>query len=356
MINVGLKDSGTGITARTLHDGLGPGLLAYTSSAHSYRSTVKPFINADFGTALNQDASLGGTPINIHNGGDNAYYTGSDIAGTADFANTTRPQNGTQSILWNSPGVGTISQFAGGSIDGSSYVATSFGINVDRRWSAGDVVELYAWDTSGGVQVGTSVSIGDYFPFDQWDTWHQVSIPFSALGVTTSSFDAFRIEFTAAQASTPDFYIDDWVVDETGNPLEFAINIPKDENFLADQFLIVASNNVAEAISPATLFGETFSSGITYLRKQDGSTAFSSNFVDMVDLLQNGFVPETVLSDGSNTVWQMRVRFGHPLDFNPKTDFASLTISEDFSTLTSLRAVLIGRKEPLEDLTVELDH
>ncbi len=355
MIDVAISSPEKGLRARILTDGLGPGLLTYAAPAHEYESAFKPFLNDDNGANMNVNAAAGGTPIDIHNGIDNAYYTGTDIIGTIEFDSTFRPQAGTKSIRWNGEAVGTISQFAGASIDGSAYVSTTFGINVNRRWEAGDVIMLYAWDTSGAVQVGDAVSIGDYFDYTNNDVWQQVSIPLSDMTLDTSTFDAFRTEVVSIQATAPDFFIDDWKVQETGTPVTYEIDLAPDEVFLADQLLGVASNAVAAAVAPGTLFGLTLTTGINYVRKRGNATAFSANITSMTDLLQNRFTPDAVMGAASDTVWSMRARFGQPLLFDPRTDYARMTLTEDFSALSSLRVSMIGRTEKLTNLSTFIE-
>ena len=62
-------------------DGDPSGLIAYTRPLYNYAPETRAFVNPEYGVAINQNAGFGGTPIGIHDGEDNTYWTGAQIVG-----------------------------------------------------------------------------------------------------------------------------------------------------------------------------------------------------------------------------------------------------------------------------------
>ena len=113
------------------------GLVVYTDDLLLKKSQKVPFLNDDYGSSLNQNASAGGTPENVHDGEDNTYWTFSDIVGSSSDNNSTEQASaGAQSLKWDNMSIGDIIQVArpSGSLDMSGYVSVTMNIRVDRRW------------------------------------------------------------------------------------------------------------------------------------------------------------------------------------------------------------------------------
>lgn len=346
-----VTDPNTGLSARVVDGISGPGLNVYSRDYHNYTAVLKPFINDDNGVDMNIDASAGGTPENVHDGTDNAYWTGANISGTIEFNSTTRFNSGASSIRFNSEAVGTTAQFAKGSdIDGSDYASVTMFINVNRRWEVGDSMGLYAWDTGTGSQIGSQVLLEDYISVSDNDVWQAVTIPLTDLGIESLTFDAFRIESLANNGSGPDFFIDDWQIQETGTPVQYEIQLNRDRIFYADVFRIQVANNVlASGLSWNQFFGESLAPGLNYRRTRQGRTGFSTNYGSISSLFWSGFKIADQVTDGTNTLFFCEAALPtQPLVFDPREgDSALITVSEDLSTFLQLRVAFFGREEPI---------
>lgn len=330
------------------------GLIVYTKDRYRAVPQILPLLNPDYGNAINQDASAGGTPVNIHDGTDNAYWTGSTISGsTIDFASTNRAYSGTQSVRANSPNLGTVWEFDKGSSQGlSSYVALTFKINVNRRWVAGDSVSIYGYDSSG--QVGTKVLLEDYFDETDYDVWLSVSIPLGDMSLSLATVDAFRLEMEAINGQSPDFFMDEIQLQETGTPIEFKTSHTSDLQYRATSFVITmvdaTAGTLADAGGMLPLSYDKFLGvsalpvGITIRSVYNGVVSFSGNVTGLIELLSVGFKIDNAGTDGTNTFITLTNQFEKPLilDGDAGGNYVSMTVNDDLSGLVRFTAALRG--------------
>ena len=80
------------------------GLVVFTKEFVKTDTQIAPFLNDEFGEALNQDAAFGGTPIRVHDGIDTTLWTGSQIVGgKVTFNSSDRADVGSNSIKIDNP-------------------------------------------------------------------------------------------------------------------------------------------------------------------------------------------------------------------------------------------------------------
>ena len=59
-----------------------PGLLVYAEERRQWKQRTILFLDEDGSRNMNVNGTVSGTPDNIHNGGDNTYWTGAATVGS----------------------------------------------------------------------------------------------------------------------------------------------------------------------------------------------------------------------------------------------------------------------------------
>ena len=177
---------------------------------------------------MNIDARTTGTPTGVHNGGDNSYWTGSEIIGNkATFDNSDTagdlPIAGSQQILWNNGQVLDTIQFDAGSL----IPMTGFGVVtlqtlVDSDWAENDSIEFYGWNTASGAIRGNRIALEDYFTPGNFDTVQNLSIPLVEMGLSAEEdMDAFRMQIVQRDGpKSPKVYFDTIQLEETAQSVD----------------------------------------------------------------------------------------------------------------------------------------
>jgi hypothetical protein len=330
------------------------GLKVFTEPLYEFDANSTPAFNPDLGVQMAVDASFGGTPDGVHNGTDSVLWTGSQISGTkTTFDSTAQANSGTKSIQTNNANVGNTFQLArASSIDLSGYVAITMYIYVDSDWSIADSVAMVGYDTGTASIVGNAITLETYFNETTFDVWQKVTIPLEDMLLETSSIDAFRIEQIAKSGKAPLYYIDDFQIEETGQSYAFIIEPDPEEilyvstlRFTFEDALntTLASNSMPNLSLNKLLNVSSLDNGINIQRRKDGVIQFSASFSDLSDFLSSGFDIAGLACDGTNTIMALEVNFKAPakLDSRDK-DNITITISDDLSGLTSLKAFSLG--------------
>ncbi len=331
------------------------GVVVATRPLKTFENAVKFFSNSEYGVDMNVDAGSGGTPVPVHNGIDTVYWTGSEPVGAkATFNSGDRANSGSNSVKWDNPAVNDIIQFDRGSdLTVSGYVSLTMYVNVDKDWTAGDSVSIFGWDTGTTSVVGNTVLLEDYINEFDFDTWQKATIPLTAMGLTSGTIDALRMELVGSAGKAPKLYLDDIQFEETGTPVEFTLE-PSIGTWLhvqnltisvADAYDSTVANGTMPGIPYDALLGTTLASGIGYTRTQDGETLFSATITQFIALAQfPGFSTQSG-SDGTNTWMSINVPINEPFLLKPEQgDKLSFTINDDMSGLLWFR-VTAGCKE-----------
>lgn len=322
-INANIKDPTTGIQANVVDHQETNALVVATRPLKTYENNTLFFTNNDYGNSLNQNAIAAGTPINVHNGLDNTYWTGSAISGNMDFNDSGRAHSGTSSIgfdSWVSPG--DTAQIAKGSDqDLTGYLSVTMYVNINNNWES-DSVSFYGWDTGTGTIVGNKVYLEDYLEVSNNDVWQKVTISISDMGLTAQTIDAFRFQYELRERVPVNFYIDDIQIQETGEPIVFSIKPEKGTWLYVHNFTYTFVNNVSTVLADSSMpdlsydeiLGETLASGLLYQRLQYGDVQYSTILTNLIDILQ---LPNTEIisqgSDGTNSFIVIRTIFTEPL-------------------------------------------
>lgn len=358
MIDVRIDDgAGNGYQAGVHKSNGDFGLKTFTEPLYKWINDNRFFSNEEYGIALNQDVGPGGTPLGIHNGTDNAYWTGSNVTGSSvTFNSTARPRQGTQSVYVNGPNVNDVWQFAKGSDQSlANYVSVTMWINVDRRWAGNGAenVAFYGWDTGTSSQVGDSVNLEDYFVQNNNDVWQQLTIPLSDMNLVGQTIDAFRMEYTVAINTSPEFFIDDFQLEETGAPIVFTVEPTGTEIYqmegidftFVDAYDARLADNSAPNLAYDQILGlPKLTSGIVLSRIIDEEVVFSATVTCLWEFLRISGEIRSIVSDGVNTILTIRIKFTEPIELRSEDlDRITIQVSDDLSGLTEFTAFGLGR-------------
>lgn len=336
------------------------GLKVFSEPLRTWVNDNRFFSNEEFGIDLNQDGSAGGTPLGIHNGGDNTYWTGSNIVGAnVTFNSTTRPRTGTASIYVNAPALSDTWQFAKGSSQSlTNYVSVTMWINVDRRWNAsGENVAFFGFDTGTGLEVGTRVNLDDYFNQNSFDTWQLLTIPLDDMGLTGQTIDSFRMQFTLNNGTSPEFFIDDFELQETGAPIVFTIEPEQqqayqvygiDFTFIDALNTTLASNSMLNLAYDQILGLSKLDSGITLSRIVEDTVEFSATVTCLYEFLRISGQITNSICDGTNTSITIRITFSEPIELRGDAlDKITIQVADDLSGLLGFNAFALGRSRTI---------
>ena len=358
MIKSNIKDPSTGLIANVVKADKKKALVVATTPLKVFDNKLGYFSNDTYGIEMNQNGASGGTPIEIHDGIDNVYWTATDIVGGGKTTFNSTDQNhttgGTKSIKNDNSPVGDIFQIDKGSDqDLTGYISISMWVYVDKDWKLGDAVDIYGWETTGGTQVGNKVDLSDYFVYDDYDTWHKINIPLIDMGLVGETIDSIRIEQEAAERKAPKYYLDDIQIEETGTPIIFTLKptlgtwlrVKSLQIVVADDFVSTIANGTMPSIPYDNLLGVALNSGINYKRIENGiviSSATISKFVDFMTL-SNAKITGSG-GDLTNTWLALNVQFNEEVILKSENeDKMTLTINDDLSELLYLR-VGVGSK------------
>ncbi len=357
-----IKDGkGTKKTAHLHQEGKDIGIVAFTDPLKERKFKILPALNATYGAEIAVDAGFGGTPDVVHTGiTDGVNWTGSNEVGAkGNFDSKDQANSGTVSVKWDNPAVDDVIQFDKGSnLTISSYTAVTMFVYVDKDWSAGESMGLFAWDVSGAVIVGNEVLLEDYINEFDFDTWQKASIPFGDLGLSSGTFDALRIQMQGVGAGkNPKVYFDDIQMEQTGTPVEYTIAPSLGEIYLVDRlqwtFVDALDTTLADASMPSLsydkILGVTLSNGIVLQWIQDAVVQFSSTFTSLGDGMKGGVDINNMICDGTNTAINVSLNFPEPVRLDPRTfDEISIVISDDLSGWITASLIAIGRTEAID--------
>jgi len=340
-------------------------LVVSTRELKTYTAKIRFFMNDTYGSDMNQDASIGGVPVNIHNGIDNVYWTGSAISGTWTFNSAAQAHAGAQSIDATATQNNQTAQIAAGAGQSlAGYVSLSGWIYI-TGWSfiGTKAVNIFGWDTGTTAMVGTSVNIGDYVDTTTFNTWQQFVIPLGDMALTGLTIDAIRIvTINTGGGPAPNYYLDDVQIEQTGTPLDYFIrpslgtwlHVDTVQISIADAYTGIVT--VAGATENATMAGIPYdtllgvpalTNGITYQLVQGGTVTETGIIRQLSDWLQrpNSELINTI-SDGTNTCFTIRHVFPHPVILKPEgLDRLRILINDDLSGLLLFRIAAGCREE-----------
>lgn len=332
------------------------GQIVYADPLTMYEVQTAPFVNPSNGIQMAISGGFTGTPELVNNGGDTAAWTGSNIVGAdVDFTSTERPRTGSASVHVDGPNLNDVWQFDRGSnIDLSNYVAITMWINVDRRWGNGDDITFFGYDTNTAMQVGDAVLLEDYIVENDNDTWQEAVIVLSDMSLQDKTIDAFRMQYTNPAGTAPEFFIDDFQIEETTTSEDYVVSPDAGALFyinelrfnFVDALDTTLTNGTMPNLSYDNLLGlSSLISGIRLERKRDGVTQFSIAYNNLNDFISRAFDITTAICDGTNTSIALKRVFTDFIVLDSRTDDTlTITINDDLSGLISFTALALGKQ------------
>jgi hypothetical protein len=293
-----IEDPRTGQKAAVI-DGVEKNALAVATRRLKTLNNITKFFSTTAGSVeLNIDGSAGGTPLKVHNGGDDVLWTGSSIVGTGwDFADTAQNHTpaGSASFSGTLLNVGDLVQFArGSSLDLTGYQSLTMWVYISANWLSGDKIDIFGWNTGTGSQVGSQIDLSNYINTLNVGVWQQANIPLGDLELVGETIDSLRIGYGIRDGAKVSFYIDDIQFEETGGGIEFFIR-PNNSTWLTIKTIkIIMADAYDSTITDGTVSGisyngflglSTLSAGILFQQVQDGEIT-SITFRDLFELLQ----------------------------------------------------------------------
>lgn len=356
MINVNIKDGlGSNRRASVISGSRGNGIVVYSFGGDIKTVKYPDFASDTSGTNLNIDGNLAGTPDNIHNGTDNAYWTASTLVGNAsDFTydSTDQAFDGTRSIQTTASENNDTALFARGStIDLADYRTLTGRIYINDWSTSGDKDIVFQF-RNGGITTGTEVRISNYINTGLTGTWQQFIMPLTDffLGSTVIDEMTFRMIDTGG-GPAPGVYFDVLQLQEDtpGANEEFYISPTSDELWAVEKVSIVLADNITGAVANGTMPGLAYdqilgvsglSNGLIFQVRTNGEIGFSKTALDLLDILDwPGLTSMIPGSDGTNTFVKIEKVFDTPfLLYGNKNDKISIFVNDDLTGLLRFRA------------------
>jgi len=361
-VKLNISDPGTSLKANVVDGDEKNALVVATRPLKTYTNVLRFFTNDDYGIDMNQDAIPSGSPEPVHNGIDTVLWTATDIigGGKTTFNSTDQAYEGTHSVkVDNSPVADTFQFLKASDLNCSLYISLTLWIYVDKDWKAGDVIDVYGWDTGTGLQVGNVIDLSNYFTYSEYKVWHKITVPLTDMGdlANYTTLDALRVRQTVAEGKAPKYFLDtiQFELDVGIEPIKFSLKPLKGTWLHVNSFQILLADAYAGTVSDGTfpsipydsLLGVSkLSTGMTYKRVLNGETTSSFSIQQFLDIMS--FSNATISgsgSDGTNTWVSVNMQFTEPMILKYEDeDEMSLTVNDDLSGLLVLR-VGVGSKE-----------
>jgi hypothetical protein len=327
------------------------GLLVYTEERKVKAFTPGVLLNSEFGIALNQNGAFSGTPDPVHDGIDSVLWTGTEPVGTkVTFDSTDRAFAGTKSVKINAPSNADIWQFDKGSdLTVASFTAITMKINIDKDWSAGDSVSFYGYDTGTGLQVGVKVLIEEYISIVAFDVWQSVTIPLSDLAMT-GTIDAFRMEQEAKTGPAPVWYLDNFQVEESGEPIKFRFEPRSDQIFHVTRlaaFVVNDATTEAQLQAYDKFYAETaLANGVGITIQSKGSIVLNFTERTLESQITQPQISIDTGGDGTNSWIKVMSDIEFDLD-GRKRDFIEYSVRDDLTALETYNVWFFGWGEDI---------
>jgi hypothetical protein len=321
------------------------GMLVQTERYLKFDTTTIPFLNEIHGANMAQDASAGGVPEIIHDGGTSSAWDATAVQGSWNFADSGK-------ISISSASDNDEAKFddsGGGSVDLGSYVSVSGKVTLTTyNVSNNDIILSFGL---AGVLAGNAVNLEDYI--DIGDTSEQsFAIPLLDFGASTATIDEFVIHIDRAGGARPTLSFDDIQIEQTGGSLIYTARPPKGERMHVAQIRYAFADNISIAQTNGTAYGLSYdkilgvnalTAGIGFKRIVDEKTKFNVLLKDISDFITSGAVIDNAMDDTTNTYLSLSVDFPEPLILDGNlNDRMTLTISDDLSGLLLFKSLIRG--------------
>jgi len=359
MLKVNIADINNKKTAEIDHEiGEKQAVVVATRPLKTFNNVIRFFADSNGNIDLNQNVNFTGTPVNIHDGEDNTYWTASEISGNWDFSSTDQAHTGTQSVDATNTKHNDVAQFAkGNNQDLTNYAAFSGWVYITAWPTSGTKqVNFFGWDVGVG-QVGTTVNLGNYVNTGLLNVWQKFVIPFVDMGLIGQTIDAIRIQtISLGTGGAPNYYLDDIQIEENGIPIEYVVEPDFGTWLYAENLQVIMADAVTSTLADATMPNLAYDKllgvsaltvGMIYRRFQNRAIEFSTTIKQLSDFLQlSGASVGGLGSDGTNTWLILNIPFNQPLILKASDeDKLSIVINDDLSELLLFRISVGGYSE-----------
>ncbi len=311
------------------------------------------FTNSAFGISMNQNVTFSGSPELIFDGTDSGAWTSTAGLGTWNFADsgkvTITLALNLDSALWEDSET----------IDMSGRTAITGKVDLDAYIPANNSMNVqFGFD--GGL-LGNSVDLNDYI--DTGDFTEQgFVIPTSDLGITFLIVDEMTITMIRSGGARPTVKFDDFQIEEIGEPALFSVNLNRADKFHIEELVFTYVDNITSlttvnvdgsenATSPFLSYNKilglsALTNGFVITRVKDGVTLFSATIRTLGAHISAGALPDTPLSDGTNTIVVLRAKFRRDLILTGRPDDTlTIQINDNMSDLLQFTASARGSLE-----------
>jgi len=324
------------------------GLLTLTRPFQNFNPEFHPFLNENFGTAMNQNIAFSGTPELIDDGAAGGWDT-TAVAGTWNFADggktTITSADNNDRALFEDASAGTT--------DMNGFTTLTGKVDLDIYNPVNNTIILQF--LLAGVAVGNTVNLDDFIDTGDFAEQNFV-IPKANFGLSTQTVDDFTITITRIGGSKPTIKFDDIQWEQTGDSAVFKATTPLGTRFHVTEIRIrmedvfdstLASNSVPNFPINQLLGVTALTNGINFSRVQDGKTLFSVTLKNIGDFLATGSNLINATGNATNSGFTLLVEFPEPIVLagGESENFLSFTINDNLSGLTRFTAAARGAIE-----------
>lgn len=312
MLKHSIANSAGDVAAMNTENGEDVGLVVATRPHKLYNSRTVFFADEVGNIDMASPAGYGNTPEMVHDGTDNAYWTGSITKGiwvlddTGTITDHTPANAGDHCIDGTNAGKnGEIDLTHPTSIDLSGYSAITGWIYI-TGWQVGKNLELECILT--GSNVGNKVNVNDYINTGIQGTWQQFQLPLADLGLLGATVDVIRIR---NGDNVNKFYLDDIQIEQTLVDFKLytlkpdvgtILHVTKILTTYVAAFDMDHLNATAPFLSYDKILGVTLANGWLYHRVQNGTVRDSQIVKSLHELFYTGMRLGNIVSDGVNTM------------------------------------------------------
>ncbi len=328
------------------------GQIVYTEAKLKTVRQSKFFVNPTFGMDMNQNVTFGGTPELIHDGGDNAGWTGAIGVGTWNFADTATPQAGTNHVSITAANDSDFASFTDATeTDMSSHTAITGQIQLVAYNEALNSTILQF--RNNGLDVGTSVDLNDFMNPAILGSYQGFVVPKDEMSASDITVDELTITIVRRSGPRPTIFFDVLQIENTGTPARFEVIPDKGTRLHVDRVLMqwidVGTGGTAHAYNKIGALS-ALSNGIVLASRLLGRPEFGFPVRQLSDILSVGWSVKDLVDDGTNTLVkvQLFIDSEERLILDSRTgDNQSITINDDLSGLLKFTAITNGRVEQI---------
>ena len=326
------------------------GLVTYTDKLYDFAAEVHPFLNPEFGTAMNQEVSFSGTPELIFDGGTG----GTEWVATANSGNWNFSDSGKVTIT-SANNLDSATWDDAGTIDMADMSAITGLVDLDTYNTVNNAIIMQFG--LNGVLVGTPINLNDYIDAGNFDEQAYV-IPKVDLGITSEVVDEVTITILRSGGTRPNIKFDNLQINEIGDPAVFSVAVNVDEFLCITELVIsIASTNtgittVSGATENATVPNLSYNkfmsldelvNGLLFIRTRKGKVGFAISLRSIGDFMGGGAVITNHISDGVNSFITLKITYTEPLVLDGSVgDSLNFVVADDLSGLLKLTAIARG--------------